>query len=157
MLNENKMLPPKLVRGVTTFGTPKKLTSVDGTILEENLIKLLSEHFVLGSRYFLVRPEKLNLSDPDLAISRSINYFHHRASESTSDDTQYAIEPLEIENCLHETLVLVNSVMVSSQMFKRHFLSPTCFNSLLIVLYYGSMRTRRLVMNLLMRLLPALP
>ena len=87
VLNENKMLPPKLVRGhsltrslahslthslthlgVSTFGTPKKLTSMDGTILEENLIKLLSEHFVLGSKYFLVRPEKLNLSDPDLAI-----------------------------------------------------------------------------------------
>ncbi len=156
VVNENKMLPPKLVRGVSTFGTPKKLTSIDGTILEENLIKLLTEYFVVGSRYFLVRPAKLNVSDPDLSISRSINYFHNRAGESTSDDIQYAIEPLEIENCLHETLILLNSVMVPSRMFKRHFLSPSCLNSLLFVLYYGSMRTRRLAINLLMKLLPTL-
>jgi hypothetical protein len=150
--NDSKLLPPKLIRGVSTFGTPKIVTSIDGTVLEENLIKLLTEYFVLGSKHLMLRPDMHTVTDPDLAISRSINSF----SDAANSDAPYAVEPLQIENCLHETLVLLNSIMGPSLMFKRHFLSPTSLNSLLFVLHYGSVRTRRLVINLLLRLLPAL-
>ena len=178
----SQLVTPLLMRGVSSYGTPKFVTREDGIMLQEGVTAAMMQQLILGATYLsnshsssavTVLKVKTALpmnQTPPMETAHTITAtqaIQLEQGNSESDPAQSqsdrsdgdridtpVLEVVEVESIIHKHLVTLAAIMASTRSLKKEVSKVKSIAALLQLLQYGSNRIKNTASAILQKILP---